>query len=189
MYYKPLAMTPKKTAAYLTLAILSAAWFASAVGVPSQPRQAPTVPPVSNDEARLETLARDVQAQGSRLRKRLASAPEVQAPVRNPFTFGLRDTPRPAPARGMAEAASVIDFVPEPEPAPREPMLVLIGVAEDKTPEGLVRTAMISEDGEVLHMATTGDQVIGRYVVVTVSPDAVELKDLSTGLARRLVLR
>lgn len=188
MYYKPLAMTPGKAAAYFTLAILSAAWFASAVGVPSSPRQVPTAPP-SSDDARLDALARDVQAQGARLRKRLASAPEVQAPVRNPFTFGLRDSPRSAPARGVATAAAVVDFVPEPEPAPREPLLVLIGVAEEKTPDGLVRTAMISQDGEVLHMATSGDPVIGRYVVVTVSPDAVELKDLSTGLTRRLVLR
>lgn len=182
-------MTPKKAAAYLVGGILSAAWFASAVGVPSQPPPVRQARAASSDEARLDALARDVQAQSSRLRKRLAAAPGVQSPPRNPFSFGAGETPRQELARGPDATPTAVDPYPEPDLVPREPLLALIGVAEQKIPEGLVRTAMISEDGELLHMATAGQTVIGRYVVVTVAADAVELKDVSTGLTRRLVLR
>lgn len=178
-------MTPKKTAAYLAVAILLAAWFASAVGVSRQPRVVRAAPPPTSDEARLEALAADVQAQSSRLRQRLAAAPRLQAPTRNPFSFGASGTPvaaRTIRAASLAPQAE-LDF------APREPLLVLIGVAEEKTADGLVRTAMLSDETEELHMATEGQQVAGRYVVVLVSPDAVELKDISSGVIRRLVLR
>jgi hypothetical protein len=185
MAYSP--MTPKKAAAYLTVAILLAAWFASAVSVSRQAR-APRQPSASaSDEARLEALAADVQAQSSRLRERLAAAPRVQTPTRNPFMFRPRETPVP---NRMVRAA-----IMDPQPAaelefePREPLLVLVGVAEEKTKEGLVRTAMISDEAEELHMAVQGQHLLGRYVVEAVSPDAVELKDITTGVIRRLALR
>ena len=179
-------MTPKKAAAYLVLALLSAAWFASAVGMPPQSRPARTAPAPSTDDERLDALARDVQAQSSRLRERLAAAPAIQSPARNPFSFDRRVAPE---GRRASRSVAAPPREPEPDPAPREPVLVLIGLAEQKIPEGIVRTAMISEDGEALHMATEGQRVAGRYVVVTVSADAVELKDETTGATRRLVLK
>lgn len=185
----PSAMTPKKAAAYVVGAMLLAAWFASAVGVPPQSRPVRRVAPAAIDDARLDALAQDVQAQGSRLRKRLATAPGVQLPLRNPFSFERRDTPRLAPAVRTADQGLALEPAPVPEPARREPLLALIGVAEQKTADGLVRTAMISEDGEQLHMTVTGQEVAGRYVVVAVGPDAVDLREIATGLTRRLVLR
>jgi hypothetical protein len=180
-------MTPKKAAAYLTVAILLAAWFASAVGVSRQARAPRRAPPATSDEARLEALAADVQAQSSRLRERLAAAPRVQTPTRNPFTFGRRETP---PGNRTVRAATVdLPAAAELEFEPREPLLLLIGVAEEKTAEGIVRTAMISDEAEELHMATKGERVAGRYIVEAVSPDAVDLKDINTGVVRRLALR
>ena len=38
-------------------------------------------------------------------------------------------------------------------------------------------------------MAMVGQRLLSRYDVVAIGPDAVELKDLETGLPRRLVLR
>jgi hypothetical protein len=59
-----------------------------------------------------------------------------------------------------------------------------MGMAED----GTTRTAIIGS-GEELLMATEGQTVAGRYRVAKVTPDAVELLDLTTGATRRLFLR
>ena len=70
-----------------------------------------------------------------------------------------------------------------------EPALYLIGIAETKTAAGIVRTAMITGGRDDLMMAMVGQRLLSRYDVVAIGPDAVELKDLETGLPRRLVLR
>jgi hypothetical protein len=48
---------------------------------------------------------------------------------------------------------------------------------------------MIAGGHDELMMVTAGQRILGRYDVVAVSADGVELKDLQTGSARRLVLR
>jgi hypothetical protein len=70
-----------------------------------------------------------------------------------------------------------------------EPELTLIGVAEQPTAAGLVRTAMIAGPGDELLMVVEGQQIGGRYRVSAVGADAVELQDLATGATRRLVLK
>jgi hypothetical protein len=70
-----------------------------------------------------------------------------------------------------------------------EPALYLIGIAETKTATGIVRTAMITGGRDDLMMAMVGQRLLSRYDVIAIGPDAVELKDLETGLPRRLVLR
>lgn len=175
-------MTPTRAAAYTIVGTLLVAWFASAVGVTRQPRNVRR-PPVPTDAARLDALATDVQSQASRLRQRLASAPAPQTPIRNPFVFASREMPR---ARVIERPAPV---VMEPEPAPVEPSLVLIGVAESASAAGSERTAMIADEAEQLHMVKVGQQLIGRYDVVAVGADAVELKDTVTGTTRRLLLK
>jgi hypothetical protein len=54
----------------------------------------------------------------------------------------------------------------------------LIGVAEDTTTDGLVRTAIISGPGQ-LYVVKEGDRVTSRYRVARISPDVVELDDLA----------
>ncbi len=64
----------------------------------------------------------------------------------------------------------------------------LSGIAEDATPDGLVRTAILSGSGE-LFVAKEGDTVAERYRVVKISADVVELADLTEGTTVRLALR
>ena len=174
-------MTPTRAAAYIGLVSLLAAWFASAAGVIKSPRAPRT--PVRTTGTSGDAVAFDVQAQAERLQRRLDTAPTPQKPVRNPFTFHVRP-------RVQAEAPSPLaaERAPEPTPDP-EPELTLIGVAEDKTPGGLVRTAMIAAAGDQLTLAKVGQDVAGRYTVKAIGADAVELTDTATGRIRRLALR
>jgi hypothetical protein len=74
-------------------------------------------------------------------------------------------------------------------PEVREPSLQLIGVAENTTKDGLVRTAMIAGGYNELMMVVAGQRILGRYDIVAVGADAVELKDVQTGAIRRLILQ
>lgn len=171
-------MTPARAATYLVGAILLAAWLASAAGVGRLPLTA--VPRRSAEASQLDAVAANVQSQAVRLRQRLAVAPSPQAPVRNPFAFAAREA-MVAPAvaiRPQPVAAPIV------APAPAEPELVLLGVAEQEA----TRTAMIGAGDELL-MATEGQIVAGRYRVSRVGADAIELVDLVTGATRRLFLR
>lgn len=174
-------MTPKKVALYLVGGSALVAWFAAAAGV-DQSFELPVVPkPVQTSGT--ESLAEEVQAQGARLRGRLAAAPSPQQPPRNPFAFApppAMRAPRPAPLR-----------VPSTAPAPivSEPALSLIGLAEDSTPQGPVRTAIISAEGGELFMLKVGELMGARYRVQAIGPDAVELADLTSGALRRLALK
>ena len=175
-------MTPGRAATYIGGALLLAAWLSSAATslqdpeLPSDPRPAAT--------SGSDPLGADIQAQTARLRSRLAAAPIPQEPSRNPFTFASRPAPRERsePARETA---------PEPAAAPVavEPALSFVGIAEQQTAKGLVRTAMLVDATEELFMVTEGQDVLGRYLVTTITPDVVELKDTSTGIVRRLALR
>jgi hypothetical protein len=160
------------------------AWLASATSViPHQ--DPPRGPKSSADGEALGAIASDVQSQAVRLRHRLAMAPAPQAPVRNPFEFGSRaPEKRHTPARVEPAAAGGA-----PAPADMEPPLALIGVAEQQTPAGLVRTAMIGQlDGQFV-MVTEGQEVAGRYRVAAVGADTVDLKDVVSGSLRRLVMK
>ena len=171
---------------WIFLAAVAGAWFASAAGV-SRPALRPQPPAPSAEAVALDHLVADVQTQASRLRKRLQAAPAPTAPFRNPFTFAER----PRPIARASKPTPAPAFVPPPAPvAPAEPPLQLIGIAEKKVGDGVVRTAMLAPgDADALIMANVGQKILGTYEVVAVSVDAVELKDLVTGEARRLVLK
>ena len=176
-------MKASRLAAWLVCAAVGGAWLASAAGVTRSPR----IPPVSSrtsDDVRLDALAEDVQAQAGRLRERLSNAPSPGRVERNLFSFGLR--PQPKKRAAPMEAAAAIA---PPAPEVLEPVLELIGIAETRAAEGVVRTAMITGGRDELMMVTVGQRLLSRYDVVAVGADAVELRDLETGLPRRLVLR
>jgi len=108
-----------------------------------------------------------------------------QQPLRNPFAF--RPAPVEMPAAGRVRAAA--------EPAatelaiPVEPRLELVGVAEQRTPAGPVRTAMIATEANELIMAVVGAAVGSRYTVAAIDGDGVSLTETATGRTRRLVLQ
>jgi hypothetical protein len=64
----------------------------------------------------------------------------------------------------------------------------LVGLAEDASPTGPKRTAVISGAGQ-LFVVTDGELVTSRYRVAAVSPDRVELTDLETGIVVRLMFK
>ena len=177
-------MTSMRAVAYIGGASLLLAWLAAASGDARRPRPG-RVPSQPRDAQVLQTIVSDVQAQAVRLRQRLAAAP-ASNPRRNPFAFdthmapAARRAPVPAPMREVDEAPPV---APEPE-------FALVGIAEQNTPAGLVRTAMISgAAGDNLIMVREGQTLALRYRVTAISADVLELKDLTTGTTRRLALQ
>lgn len=176
-------MSPTRATMYVGLALVMVAWLATASGVsvsPPRPRPQPSAP-VSATQA----LADDVQAQASRLRERMSTAPVPRAPLRNPFAFATIPPARPAdqPIVGLSQPREAAADTPS------EPPLQLVGVAERQTPSGLVRTALLTADSDELFMLVAGDTLGGRYKVGAIDADAVDLTDLVSGATRRLVLR
>ena len=176
-------MTAKRAAAYLGALSLCAAWLASAAGIVMRSTLDPEqTPPVKTSGT--ETLAAEVQAQALRLRERMAAPPAPREPIRNPFSFVVREEP--------TRRASAPSAVPQPAAEPQavaEPPLSLIGVAEQQGPKGPVRTAIVTADSDEVFMLKEGDVLGARYRVQAVGADSLELTDLVTGALRRLVLR
>ena len=176
-------MTPTRAAAYLGCATLLAAWLASAAGLGTPPPiRAPEPQPVPSTGT--ETLADDVQEQAVRLRERLAAAPAPRRPIRNPFAFAPRAA---APAARTAPAARSQPMVPPPVVA--EPVLTLVGIAADRLPTGIARTAIITAESGEIFVVKAGEFIGGRYRVESVGADTVELTDLANASIRRLALR
>src|SRR5512139_3444863 len=128
-------MTSTRAVAYIGGASLLLAWLASASGVSRQPRSA-SPPSRPGDSAVLQTIATDVQAQAARLRHRLATAPAPQGPVRNPFAFGSREMP----SVRVRHAEPIVPIAVELPPPPIESPPTLLGIAEQVTPGGRIRT-------------------------------------------------
>jgi hypothetical protein len=172
-------MTPTRVVAYLGVGVLTLAWLSSAAGVGEQ-SHAPQSTPQPVQTAGTETLASDVQAQAARLRARLATAPTPQFPHRNPFAFAPRPEPR------AARTATTV--APAPIALP-DPPLMLVGIAEDKTPTGQVRTAILTAEGGEMFIVKVGEAIGARYTVSAIGTDAIELIDLMTNSQRRIALR
>ena len=163
-------------------AALLAAWLAAAAG--TRPVVWQAVPAtVTSSEVPTGAVAEDIQAQAERLRERVGTAPVPQRPSRNPFEFAGRASNAPTTAPPASRAVSSAELQPVARPA-----LALIGIAEDQTPEGLDRTAVISGMGQ-LFLVGEDEAVTTRFRVVALEAAAVELRDLSTGKVFRLALK
>jgi hypothetical protein len=176
-------MTIRRATIYIGGATLFAAWLSSAASLSLQRPPSRVPETIADGIWPAERLAADVQARARRLKQRLASAPIPQDPVRNPFMF------RTAPRKLEETARRPAPVLPPPEMAPPEPALMLIGIAEERRTEGVVRTAMLATESDELIVAAVGDGVVQRYKVTAIGHDAVELADATTGLVRRLALR
>lgn len=179
-------MTLRRATLYIGGGSLLVAWFSSAASLSLM-----RTPPRAFSEKQsiaspTDGVAEAVQAQTRRLRQRLAAAPLPQEPLRNPFAF--RPAPSEAPAAARVRAAVAEPAAVEPS-LPEEPRLELVGIAEQRTPDGAVRTAMIATESNDLVMAAVGAAVLGRYTVAVVDGDGVTLTENATGRTRRLVLQ
>jgi hypothetical protein len=179
-------MTSRTAAFYGTGATLLVAYLAAA-NMPSQDAterdRAPRAAPTSG----IGTLADGVRAQAAKLQTRMSQAPVPDGNARNPFAFGAAPRP-PQPAERVVHAAVAEDAAP-PVFMPPLPALTLMGIAEDTTPQGVKRTAIISGDGNALFMVMEGQPVGDRYKVTKIGADAVELEDLVTHAYRRIAMR
>jgi hypothetical protein len=178
-------MTLRRATLYIGGGSLLVAWFSSAASVSLMRKPPRAFSEGQSVSAPTDGVAEAVQAQTRRLRQRLATAPLPQQPLRNPFAFRPAPSATPAPmrVRAVSEPASAEPLIPE------EPRLELVGIAEKRTPDGPVRTAMIATESSDLLMAGIGGNVLGRYTVAAIDGDGVTLTEIATGRTRRLVLQ
>ncbi len=134
--------------------------------------------------------ARPVELQGAELAAEIARLQERLRPTtapssgRNLFRFG-------APGRGATVAVPPLPedaAAPVLAPSRVPPRLALVGLAEDATDDGPVRTAIVSGFGEIF-LVKAGERVNSRYRVVSVAPDGVEIVDEIDGSTLRLSLK
>ena len=157
-----------------------ASWFSAA----STPDVRTPAAPVQNARAtrELDRSAAVMQSEVAHLHDRL-SPTAIPTHARDLFRFAGR----PSRPQTQPEAVAAL-AVEEPAPAPARPSLQLIGVAEDESAEGTVRTAIVSGLGD-LFLVKAGDTLGNQYRVDHVSTDAVQLTDTSTSVTTTLALR
>ena len=174
-------MTLNRATTIVVGGVVLATWLATAAGTGGarEDRQ-DAAPQVRGD---LDPLVAEVQAQAERLRERLSTAPAPTVEPRNPFQFASRE-PRILAARRVNAPAPVTPEAP-PVAEPVRPQLSLVGLAED---DARIRTAVIAGMGE-LFLVKAGETLTPRFRVDAIGADAVEISDLQTGSAFRLVLK
>ena len=167
-----------------TIVVVGGALLAWLAGAATSNRT--VAPPPIVQRTTIEVRGDELAVEVARLHERLRPAATPRQPGRNLFSFQ---------AAG-ARAARVAPIVAAPAPAlveapagvPALPALKLAGIAEDAGPEGPVRTAIISGQGQ-LFLVKEGESVMLRYRVTKISADVVELIDLGDNSIRRLALR
>jgi hypothetical protein len=162
---------------------LVAVWAAAAAGSHAVAPGVAAEPPQVVAEAAVGEASASLLAAAERLEAH-ARRDVAPAMVRDPFHFGTgarpsaRQGPESAPRDAPAGASDPMDpaeaAAPPVEP---EPDIVLQGMAESGEGESIVRTAILSAGGELV-LATLGTRVAGRYDVVALTADSVELEDV-----------
>ena len=125
-----------------------------------------------------QVTAQELSAQAARLRERTAEV-TLRPSTRNPFRFS---PPKPAVRSGSQDVLQPETVEPAVPPAVMGSTLTLSGLAQNAGR----RTAIISGNGQI-YLAGEGDSVAGRFIVITIDPEAVLLRE-STGAEQRLVL-
>jgi hypothetical protein len=186
-------MSPKQTTLILVGGAALAAWFSAAM----TPRR-PAAPAIAVRPAPIDAEGARLAAEIARLHDRLKPETAPRDASRNPFVFkaARQRTPAakanaaaPTDAWTVTAAAAAIES--------RSPRLTLAGLAEDSAEGGIVRTAIISGEGQ-LFLAKEGDTISVRaregastieYRVSVISADGVDLTDRRDGKTRRLSLK
>lgn len=175
-------MTFRRVFSFGVSTLALASWFSAAstpdVDVPTPAtRVAPRVPTALDRSSAL------LQSEIDRLHDRLAPTSRPSH-SRDLFRFNA-----PKPRRPSQAAAPIAAAVEQAEPVQEQPpALKLIGVAEDASSEGVVRTAILSGLGDVF-LVKAGDVVSGRFRIDQVAPDAVQITNVATAAVTTLALR
>jgi hypothetical protein len=170
-------MNVKRTLTFAALGAVLAALFSSAATTGRRPAVSPAVQKITP----VETNGAELAAEIARLRDRLRPRTPPERPSRNLFEFHAAPQPRAIDVAPPPASDNVI-ILPTALP------LRLVGVAEDEGPDGAVRTAIISGQGD-LWLAKEGDEIARRYRVLHITADAVDLQDLNDGSLYPLQLR
>lgn len=147
---------------------------------------------VRRPEPRVEPKAQRLEASGAALASEIARLHDRLRPTATPaqtrdlFRYGRRSRTRSAAGASVAAATPTAPIAAAPAAAP--PPLTLVGIAEDATDNGPIRTAIVSGFGD-LFMVRERDAVTPRFRVTSVSADAVELIDMSDQSTLRLALK
>jgi hypothetical protein len=156
---------------------LTIAWLFASVGEPpaahDRTPQAPEAP----------TPTRTASQFSERLQRSLSAAPAAPRPHRNPFEYGAGRGRPSAPAESEAPPPAPPPNVAPPAPPP----MTLAGIGTSETPDGPVRTAVLSATGRVL-LVQAGDELPSGLRVVRVEEDHVVLVDAS-GAEMKLYLK
>jgi hypothetical protein len=169
-------MKKKTAAAFAIVAGGFAAWYAMS----AQTEHAAPARFAARARAPLDARGDALLVETARLRRRSETAAPPR-PARDIFRFATR-----APA--VAPVVLVIPPVANTPVLAPAPAFRLVGVAEDTSAAGPVRTAIISAPGQ-LYVVREGEQVTSRYSVARILPDLVELVDTGGGNALRLALK
>lgn len=174
-------MNLKRTATIVAVGGACAAWLAAAATSGTRDIAAPVESKPAPVDVRGAALASEI----AKLQDHLHPTATPSQPARNLFQFAA---PRPQPAAAPIPIAPAIAEPPPAAPIKVPPALKLDGIAEDQTPAGLVRTAIVTAQGQ-LFLAKEGESVTLRYRVDKISAEVVELTDLGDGTTIRLALR
>jgi hypothetical protein len=161
---------------------LVAVWAAAAAGS----RMATTIevaaPAQVVGEAAVSEASASLLAAAERLdahaRRRVAPAM-----ARDPFHFGAEARPAARSAPEPEAAEPPVTVAQAAPPVESEPDIVLQGMAESGEGDAVVRTAILSAGGELV-LAALGARVAGRFEVVALTADSVELEDIVTHVRR-----
>ena len=175
---RPVTMNVRRVVWLGVSALAVASWLASASTSGVRSRAVPSAPRLPDG---LDRSSAALQSEMTRLHDRIGP---TAAPMksRDLFHFNLR-TIRPEKAATVSPEAAG----PAPMLAVPRPVLKLIGIAEDDSEIGSVRTAIVSGLGD-LFLVKTGETIAGQYHVDQVSADAVQITDTSTSAPTTLVL-
>jgi hypothetical protein len=172
-------MNVKRTAMIGVAGVAVAVWI-SAATTSNIRTVAPVVPTKPNV---IDKSGAELAVEVKRLHERLRPS-DTPVHSRDLFRYAAR-TSSPAP---IVTAVPVAPAAQEQPLAPIVAPLKLEGLAEDRGDQGPVRTAIISGFGDIF-LVKEGESVTSRYRVAKISPDAVELTDLTDNTPLRLALR
>jgi hypothetical protein len=176
-----------KTYAAVSGATVLAGWLASSP--PANTPASTTTARRPQAPAARTTGESDIAEQAARLQARLRQDPVYREPARNPFRFGERDVPRPAPSSTAPRERELEPLAIEPiAPVPLPPPVKLSGIAEDRIGDRVERTAVLSMPSGVV-LVREGDTVLNQYRVGRIEANAVELIDTLGGAPLRLTIR
>jgi hypothetical protein len=164
-----------RSVALIAAACLSTGWLlASLVSPPVAELQ--VLPERTRPRAEREQPAAVDAPYTEQLHLRLQQLPVAPVPRRNPFVFGGRARVVSAPVAATDANAAEPETSVVSGPITRlatGPALRLSGIGSSDTPQGPVRTAVIS-DGSSVYLVKVGETVNG-YSVVDVTEDSVTL--------------